>query len=561
MRVFCPEHAKGFFAPRQNPIRCENRMHNMGELDFEGQAGTPAEAQWQYCCNCEHFCPLGSGPQGTERCPACARQFSARYLCDRCYTMSCESNTEVKTKNFTLTSEGRPHPVCPGCLQSATGDLGEHDCDAFGAPFVTALTSCPICQERLDVAPTFPAAVAYYLKRARNKLSVTFDYESELFQPAEDGEFMVVRNGNQPGHELMLPRLPRFSSKREFYNYYQDSFYCAEPSTGEVQVIEPAVVDRVEEGWKLKTHGVLEVVGKAAITKTKGVKSIKAEEGLEKRAETTSCPHCNSVVETKYPFCWHCGKSIKTQAAPAAMAFEDVNRVEQSELDDEITLSPEARVSTSAPPSIFAWASEERPAQAASGGPAFKLIALVIGALVLVSLLLFVVFRRSSSPAPTESADGQTAGNAIQSEQAAEPAEPSAQTAKAVMTDSHPADLELEKLRDKIAAAPNPDRVSALKSLAAAEKRYPNDYRFPYERARLSIDPQETRSHHEAFESLLLAAQKAIDNGKANEMLASLRTDKDGDFQKLSRGHEEWKQLEQALQNRNKSALTAQLHH
>ena len=35
MRVFCPEHKRGFFAPRQSPIKCENRGHVLGELDFE----------------------------------------------------------------------------------------------------------------------------------------------------------------------------------------------------------------------------------------------------------------------------------------------------------------------------------------------------------------------------------------------------------------------------------------------------------------------------------------------------------------------------------------------
>ena len=37
MRVFCPEHKRGFFAPRQSPIKCENRGHVLGTLDFEGE--------------------------------------------------------------------------------------------------------------------------------------------------------------------------------------------------------------------------------------------------------------------------------------------------------------------------------------------------------------------------------------------------------------------------------------------------------------------------------------------------------------------------------------------
>src|SRR5437762_1110295 len=98
MRIFCPEHGKGFFAPRQNPVRCENRGHTMGELDFEGEARNPAEARWEYCCNCAHFFLFGSSADGIERCPACARQLFARYVCNRCYVMTCESNTPPKRR-------------------------------------------------------------------------------------------------------------------------------------------------------------------------------------------------------------------------------------------------------------------------------------------------------------------------------------------------------------------------------------------------------------------------------------------------------------------------------
>src|SRR6188474_222632 len=106
MRVFCPEHKRGFFAPRQSPIKCENRGHLLGELDFEGQGKLPIEIQWKYCCNCEHFCPLDS-------------------------------------KNFTLSADGVPQPSCPGCLRAASADSHEHDCEELGVSFITALTTCP----------------------------------------------------------------------------------------------------------------------------------------------------------------------------------------------------------------------------------------------------------------------------------------------------------------------------------------------------------------------------------------------------------------------------------
>ena len=76
MRVFCPEHKRGFFAPRQSPVRCENRGHVLGEIDFEGEGKTPLEVLWQYCCNCEHFCPVDFEQYGLQRCPVCTRKSS-----------------------------------------------------------------------------------------------------------------------------------------------------------------------------------------------------------------------------------------------------------------------------------------------------------------------------------------------------------------------------------------------------------------------------------------------------------------------------------------------------
>ena len=255
MRVFCPEHKRGFFAPRQSPIKCENRGHLLGAIDFEGQATSPVELQWQYCCNCEHFCPVDFDQYGLQRCPVCTRKSSLLYLCDRCYVISFESNTPLQTKNFTLTAEGVPQPSCPGCLRPASADLHEHTCDAVNASFITGLNTCPICEERLDIAPAFPSLVANYLKRtkAANKVNVTFDYETGAFVPVEDGEFVVVTNQDQP---VVLPRAPKFSTKRDFYEFYQDYYHCPNPDAGDVQILQPAFVSRSGNGWTLVATGI-----------------------------------------------------------------------------------------------------------------------------------------------------------------------------------------------------------------------------------------------------------------------------------------------------------------
>lgn len=115
------------------------------------------------------------------------------------------------------------------------------------------------------------------------------------------------------------------------------------------------------------------------------------------------------------------------------------------------------------------------------------------------------------------------------------------------------AEDELKELRVRRISARPSDGSTIVADLEAAENKYPTDFRFPYERAKLSI--KGLISHHEAFEAIFLAGETAIDNGKAQAMLNDLMTDKDGDFYKMSRGHHEWETLEEALRNNDKSLL------
>jgi hypothetical protein len=136
MRVFCPEHKRSFFAPRVSPIKCENRGHVLGELNFNGDAPSSFQFQWQYCCNCEHFSLIDFDSPGLQRCPVCTRRTSTLFLCDQCGIVTFESSTPLQTKNFTLSAEGVPHPCCPGCLRPASADLREHTCDDAEISFV-----------------------------------------------------------------------------------------------------------------------------------------------------------------------------------------------------------------------------------------------------------------------------------------------------------------------------------------------------------------------------------------------------------------------------------------
>jgi hypothetical protein len=582
MRVFCPEHKKGFFAPRQNPIKCENRVHLLGEIDFEGQATTPVNLQWQYCCNCEHFCPADFDQYGLQRCPVCTRRSSLIYVCDRCYVISFESNTPLQTKNFTLTGEGVPQPSCPGCLRPASADMREHACDAVNATFITGLNTCPICDERLDIAPAFPSLVANYLKRtkAANKVSVTFDYETGSFVPVEDGEFVVITNLAQP---VVLPRAPKFSSKRDFYEFYQDYYHCANPDAGDVQIIQPAFVSETGNGWNLVATGMLEVskpqpkktvsppiqspAVQPPVVQPPVVQSpvrpavAKREEEVipeepapvtARKAETSAraCPDCGSMIEEKYAFCWKCGHALEGEQKPPRKILSSFDLE-----DDELTMQHEPRPFSS---SVLPWTTtkaQEHPSS--SRGSVLKLLSIGGIALLLVSLGLFGLTRSDTQTASATSAPAPVA-------QASQP--PQTQPSAPVTTEvsrSAPAETmtqqaanpedELKQLQEKRMSAKPSERPKIYQALAKVEKQYPRDYRFSYERAKLAM----TGSHSEAaFKALNAAAEKAIQSGKAGEMLSGLEEDKTGDFSKLSQGRLEWSRLVAALKRKDTSLLS-----
>lgn len=622
MRVFCPEHKKGFFAPRQSPIKCENRGHILGELDFEGEAKSPAEVHWQYCCNCEHFCPIGFNEEGLERCPVCTRRSSLLHLCNRCYTISFESNTPLQTKNFTINSEGLPQPSCPSCLHETSADLREHTCNALAASFMTALDVCPLCQERLDIGPSFPSTVSDYLRRTRNanKVNVTFDYDTALFVPVADGEFVLIKSDTETGEPVVVPRSPRLNSKRDFYEVYQDYFHCSRPDAGEVHVISPAGVSMVGNGWSLHATGILEILTdkpKKTISanqvhqrldqelrqrtsvesRKKQVQEInepppaprsqpkpearsralvdllqeKAREAAQptvqpaaevdsaaaSNPDSTLCTCCGSYVEKKYEFCWQCGNRLspggdfeRNKRSRSNLSFDSAEN-----LEDEETVQHEGHQPRS---NGFSWGQTDEPRRNSGGRSIFKLLLIVVMGSLVAAFAIFALTRTASpigsataaQPAPI----AQPSGPAPTSPETKAPDANLAQTTKPAET-ARPEDQELEKLRQKLETTASVDKAKMLQTFVRTEKRYPNDYRFPYERARLAVKAREASSRDDAFDALAAAATKAIKNGKATEMLDGLESDKVGDFHQLSRDKREWSLLTQALKSQDVSRL------
>jgi hypothetical protein len=573
MRVFCPEHKRGFFAPRQSPIKCGNRGHILGELNFQGDTNAGSELHWQYCCNCEHFSPIDFDQDGLERCPVCTRRSSMLYLCDRCHCISFESNTPLQTKNFTLTAEGVPQPSCPGCLQATSTDLYEHTCDTLGASFITALNSCPSCGERLDIGPSFPSSVANYLRRtkAANKVNVTFDYYSELFVPVADGEFVLINNRDEAVLQLVIPRQAKFASARNFYELYQDFYHCSQPNAGEVQVIEPAAVVRTVDGWKLRDAGVLEVlpdqpkkIATAAVKAPRADVSTPSEPGLSNSANEPAAPchRCGTLIESRYTFCWKCGNSLssgnKSSVTHRERSKENVPSGALMPDDDEQTVQHEPRPMG---PPTFSWANAKRqqPRQSVNGSVLKLLVVAVLG-IMLVSLT-FLLLTRSPSRVVSVTAAQPVTTQADTSPAPVQEATPNVGTEpiRERTPAQSPEDSELKQLREKRIAATRSERLKVLETLARTEKKYPNDYRFPYERAKVAIKGRQKTSRDEAFAALSRAAEKAIHSGKAREMLENLQKDSRGDFQKLSQLRREWSQLQEALKSKDAGVLNAKM--
>lgn len=183
------------------------------------------------------------------------------------------------------------------------------------------------------------------------------------------------------------------------------------------------------------------------------------------------------------------------------------------------------------------------------------LLLLIVGCALGFGGIYWWTHRTSGAPTPSsaEASAGSTKADVSSSSSAA-----SATTTSSAATANFSADEEWKRLREKRIAAKPGEATDVINSLQEAEKKYPNDYRFPYERAKLSI--KGITSHHDAFEALSAATEKAVDNGKALEMLDSLTADRDGDFYKLSHGHHEWQALSEALRNNDRAGLKTLLH-
>ncbi len=331
-----------------------------------------------------------------------------------------------------------------------------------------------------------------------------------------------------------------------------------------------------------------------------------------------SCQGCGELVESKWTFCTNCGKGLSAESpnsqasrskapefqdVPAALPipvvaasqtmpapvpghrgngapkewyavpdlFGDVDETTAaSSLPRE--LIPKTKIAVPITPDHRQFGNGKEPPtltmlstygdSGTGASPEWQRHHLLLGGLLLLVFFGVLGFggwywwahRATVTQSPAAQSDSHGAPNATDPSASASIAAPTIATARTTSG----VEEEWKRLRERRIGAKSSETGEIIAAFEGAEKKYPNDYRFPYERAKLSI--KGITSHHEAFGALSLAAVKAIDNGKAREMLDSLMADKDGDFYKPAHGHREWQTLVQALSNKDKKGLR-DLHH
>lgn len=109
----------------------------------------------------------------------------------------------------------------------------------------------------------FPVLVADYLNLVRRiATSVKSDSLKGILVKAADGagEMVLVDDRSTPRDLLyVVPAVGSFKTRQDYYSFYEKYFDCSRPTGGEVWIVRPAVVGRVNGGWELREKGELEI--------------------------------------------------------------------------------------------------------------------------------------------------------------------------------------------------------------------------------------------------------------------------------------------------------------
>jgi len=302
MKVFCPTHKRRFTTDAVTPIVCEREGgHVLGSAPND-----PATKNlWAYCCNCANFIPLNPSGVADGSCPVCDREITGRFLCEHCRTLSFESSESAKNKEFRLTEDGVPKPYCAGCLKSTKSKLRDHECESFAASYKTPRDTCPFCAETLAAPPSFPSSVSKLIEDIQESISpLEFDAESNQLHESRSGNYVFVSPTRNSSFSMVIPKAPRFNTRRDYYDTYQELFNCDNPIPGEVIILAPAMVEKSENGWTLREPGNIEV---------------NPDSGSKVAAATIKCASCGAFGSRGRAFCKRCGSAMN-QVEPASAA-------------------------------------------------------------------------------------------------------------------------------------------------------------------------------------------------------------------------------------------------
>jgi hypothetical protein len=155
VQVYCPRHDAHIEAFVAGRVVCvKDDEHVLAER-------FPAEAFWEYCCDCERFYPLELAREKREKdglpadyCLACERDLIRHYVCAECNVISHKSREMERGRGlFSISATGLVRPSCPGCMTARPTSVLEHVCPRLFIGFTTARAACPFCKEPIAPEP------------------------------------------------------------------------------------------------------------------------------------------------------------------------------------------------------------------------------------------------------------------------------------------------------------------------------------------------------------------------------------------------------------------------
>jgi hypothetical protein len=318
IRVYCLVHKVGFTAAGAT-IECASQKHTLAQ-------NFPNDSFWEYCCDCQHYWPLDAarGNTASVECPVCERQVVRRFICSDCQLISVESDEPGRRKAFSISSQGLPSPGCPGCLRRSFPKSLDHECADFGGSFATPRATCPFCDEALEPPPNFPCSVAEYVEKLRfPTTTLEFEPESSALIESASGHYVLIQKGHGSAFPIVIPKAATFSSKQDYYNIYYELFNCDNPAAGEVIVRSPAIVEKTDNGWRLREAGYIDIKADPADQPIVSGPQVKIP-----------CAACGKLGDVGHAYCKHCGAPLLGQQSVAATAPAPIPEVEQGFYSD-----------------------------------------------------------------------------------------------------------------------------------------------------------------------------------------------------------------------------------